>query len=158
MKGDFLKGERSQDSKWGRNGYTQKLRTSSSTFAFPFIWGEDGWSSRHHAYSYSTLQGPFFSSFFQKLEEAWTPLWGNSRAKAMRWLDASDDIFMYIYTIATRAMRRYILHTIAALNWIATSYAEDTTSLSCWLMPILFYFASESGEEQLLKEPIYPTL
>ena len=87
---------------------------------------------------YIVIQGPFFS-FFQKLEEAWTPLWGNSRAKAMRWLDASDDIFMYIYTIATRAMRRYILHTIAALNWIATSYAEDTTSLSCWLMLILFF-------------------
>lgn len=68
-------------------------------------------------------------------------------AERRRWLDARDDIFMYIYTIATKTMetlhssyRVFLRRRPWMANWIATwmrqdiSYAEDTSSFSCMLM------------------------
>ena len=97
---------------------------------------------------------PVFS-FFQK-EEAWTPL---RQQKSQG--DARDDIFMYIYTIATKTMGRYILHIafFFGLEWrIGLLLGWDKTfrmlkipppSAACWCWRVLspfLPFASVSGE------------
>ena len=80
-----------------------------------------------------------------------------------RWLDARDDIFMYIYTIATKTMGRYILHIAfffgGGLEWrIGLLLGWDKTfrmlkipppSAACWCWRVLspfLPFASVSGE------------